>query len=204
MLYLTSSVTSLGGQLNEVVITCAFSKGPIATSSLRTANSVTTLLGSTLGPGLVRALRRAPTVIRNKPFTGVTRNYGDIHTAGATLGLTSCIVARTNFNTSLNTRGFFSVGYHVTKLGPSTIMLITAVETLGCGNNIPGSRLSSRGLSTLGTKVMGLRGRVRGLRGFNIPMIIALGSFIASAGTRASFMRRFYGRENYRFTLSRM
>lgn len=142
--------------------------------------------------------------MRNNPFTGVTRNYGDMHTAGVTLGLDSVAIARTKFNTSLNTRGFFSVGYHVTNLGPSTMILITAMHTLGCGNNITGTSLTRRGLSTLTGNVMGLRGRVRGVRGCNMPMVIALGSFMASASTRGTFVRGFYHRHKYRFTLSRI
>lgn len=209
ILYLTDSVGSLGRELSGVVVKCACKgisrRGPMATNSLRTRNTVATLLGSTLGPGLMRALRRIPTVMRNKPFTGVTRKYGSMATAGVTVGLTSCTVARTNFNTSLNTRGFLSVGYHVTNLGPDTIMVMTAMHTLGCGNNITGTSLGGRGLRTLRGNVPGLLGRISGVGGMcGLPYIITVGTFPASAGTRLSFMRTGYGRLNIGITLSRM
>lgn len=204
VLYLSSKVGSLGSHLNSVLATCACSNAPMCTESLGTINSVTTLLGSTVGPGLMRALRGAPTLVRNKPFTGVTRNYGSMATAHLTLGLNSCYVARTNFKTSLNTRGFLSVGYHYTNLGPSYIMVMTAVHTLGCGNNMPGARLSGRGAITLGGNVMGLRARVRGVEGCNLPIIITVGHFTASARTRVRAVRTFYGRGSIPISLARM
>lgn len=202
VLYLTDSIFSLGGHLNGVLITCGCGNRPICYHSVGTGNSVAILLGRTVGPGLVRALRGGPTVVRNNPFTGVTRNYGSIHTAGTTLGLNSCTVARTNFNSSLNTRGFVSVGYHLTKLIPDYVILISAIHSVGCGNNITGRSLTGRGVRTLGGNSIGLNTRVRGLGGFNIPIIITVGRFCTSASTRVSCVGRFYTRTNARITIA--
>lgn len=185
VLYLSASLASLGGQVKGVIVNCAFSHMPIAIESLGIRNTLALLVGSTLRPGLIRALCRAPTFIRNKPFTGVTRNYGDMLTAGATLGLTSCIVARTNFKTSLNTRGFVSVGMPRLNGDPSTIIVITAIHSLGVRNNmLIGSLGDNRGIRTIQANFTGLRGRVRGVRRCNIPIIITLGRFAGSATTR--------------------
>ncbi len=203
VLYLTGSVASLGRHLSGVVINCACSSGPIAYTSVGTRNTVATLLGSTVGPGLIRALRNAPTLMRNNPFTGVTRKYGSMATAGVTLGLSSCTVARTKFNTSLNTRGFLSVGYHVTNLAPSTIIIITAMHTLGVRNKLPGATLTSRSLVTLRGNVPGLLHRISGVGGIcGLPYIITMGHFPASASGRVGFVVRGYGRLNIGIILS--
>lgn len=182
-------------------MTCSLSNGLIATHRLNIRKTVTVLVGSTVGPGLIRAVRRAPTLIRNKPFTGVTRKYGSIITAGLTVGVKSVTIARTNFNTSLNTRGFVSVGYHFTNVGPSTIIVITAIHTLGVRNNISGGGLRRRGIRTLGGNFTGLTGRVRGVHLFSIPIIMNVGGFVDSASRRVTALHGLYRSCNIRITL---
>ncbi len=201
VLYLTGSRSSLHHHVRGVLLNFACRNGPFAIGSLNMTNTVAMLLGSTVSPGLMRAARGAPTLMRNNPFTGVTRKYGSILTAGLTVACTSCIVARTNFNTSLKTRGFCSVGYHGTNLAPGLAILMTATHTLGVRNKIPRSRISRPGLRTLGTNVIGLSGRLHGLRSFKRAMIITFGHCGNSASRRVGCIHRRYTRLNINFRI---
>lgn len=204
ILYLTSSLRGLGRELKGVIVTCGCSGRPMAMTSLKIRKTLALLLGRTIGPGLIRAVRRAPTLIRNNPFTGVTRKYGDIVTATTTSGLTSCMIARTNFNTSLNTRGFLGVGTEARNVSPRTIIVMTAVHTLGVRNNLSGTRLNGRSARTLAGNFTGLGGRVRAVRDFNLPCMITVGQFVSSDRGRVRILARLYDRTNVPTTLARI
>lgn len=169
--------------------------------SLKITKTVAILLGSTLSPGLMRAARRATTFIRKKPFTGVTRNYGSVLTAGVTVAFDSCAVARTKFKTSLKTRGFCSVGYHGTNVAPGLAILIIATHTLGVRNNMSRSGVGRPGLRTLGRNITGVSGRLHGLECFNRAIIITFGHCKSSSRRRISCVHARYRGGNINFTI---
>lgn len=201
VLYLSGSISSLHHHVRGVLLNFACSSGPFAIGSLKITKTVAMLLGSTVRPGLIRAARKATTFMRNNPFTGVTRKYGSVLTAGLTVSFNSCIVARTKFNTSLNTRGFCGVGYHGDKLRPHLAMVITATRKLGVRNNIDLSHVGRPGVRKLGRKLHGLSGRIHGLHSFNRAIVMTFGGFTASASRRVRLLHRRYRRLNMNFTV---
>lgn len=194
VLYLSGSISSLHHQVRGVLLKCACSGGPFAIGSLNITKTVAILLGSTVRPGLMRAARNATTFIRKNPFTGVTRKYGSVLTAGVTVAFNSCMVARTNFNTSLKTRGFCGVGYHGDKLRPHLAIVITATRKLGVRKKIDLSHVGRPGLRKLERNLHGLSGRIHGLRSFNRAIVITFGGFTDSASRRVRLLHRRYRR----------
>ena len=121
-----------------------------------------------------RARRRSFTA---GPFANIAHGCNSVIATRAALKLGDYAVTEAGFGADLGAEKFFDIKCRQAGLSPACAVIVATVRALKYNGGVPVAQLGSENLGALQTGLVNLGRHVRNVRGFGVPVIVAINHF---------------------------
>jgi len=175
---LSRSLEDLRERLGRIVVAHTRSGDAITAGDLNAQGAMTTLLRDALAPNLVQTLENNPAFIHGGPFGNIAHGCSSLIATRLAQGLAEYTVTEAGFGSDLGAEKFFNIKCRVGELRPDAAVLVATVRAL---KSQGGAKLKELGNEDVGAVEKGLdhlQKHVDNLRGFGVPVVVCLNSFV--------------------------
>lgn len=158
--------TDLRNRLNSIVVGIARDGSPIRARGLEATGGMMALLADAIHPNLVQTTDGTPALVHTGPFGNIATGTSSVLCQEVGLRLADYVVNEAGFGSDLGAEKYFDIVTQQSGMVPAAAVLVTTVQ----GTRNQGEGSIDRGLPDL-------RKHIEILRGFGVPVVVALNRF---------------------------
>jgi formate--tetrahydrofolate ligase len=169
---LSSSRADLRRRLDAIVVGVNRSGHPVTAADLGVTGAMMALLADALLPNLVQTTEGTPALVHTGPFANIAHGTSSVLSQQMALRLADFVVNEAGFAADLGAEKYFDVAMRASGIEPAVAVLVTTVQSLRAqGADSPQDSLTA-GFANLAH-------HIHTLRGFGVPIVVALNRFPA-------------------------
>jgi formate--tetrahydrofolate ligase len=168
ILALASSRADLRRRLDSIVVGPSRSRRPVTAADLGATGAMMALLDEAILPNLVQTTEGTPAMVHTGPFGNIAHGTSSILSQKMGVRLADYVVNEAGFAADLGAEKYFDIVMRASGIQPSVAVLVTSVQSL-----------RSQGEGQLEAGLPNLEHHVRTLRGYGVPIIVAINRFPA-------------------------
>ena len=169
-LSLASDLADLRRRLGRMAVACRGGGSLVTLDDLRVAGAMAALLAEAVKPNLMQTLEGSPALVHAGPFGNVAHGCSSVVADRLVLRLADLVITEAGFGPDLGAEKFVDVKCRLGELRPSAAVLVATVRALRAHGNGTGPEAVRRGAENL-ARCVGI------LRGFEVPVVMALNAF---------------------------
>lgn len=178
---LASDLQDLQQRLGDIVVGYTNGNEQIRARELGADGAMTALLRDALQPNLVQTLEHTPAIIHGGPFANIAHGCNSVIATRTALKLSDYVVTEAGFGSDLGAEKFFNIKCRQSGLKPSVTVLVATVRALKYNGGVPQADLEKENLAALEAGLVNLQRHMDNLRGFGIPLVVAINRFTADS-----------------------
>ena len=175
---LARSLEDLRERLGRIVVAQTSDGDPVTAGDLNAQGAMTTLLRDALAPNLVQTLENNPAFIHGGPFGNIAHGCSSLIATRLGLGLAEYTVTEAGFGSDLGAEKFFNIKCRVGDLRPDAAVLVATIRALKSQGGVKRKDLGEENAAAVEKGLDHLRKHVENLRGFGVPVVVCLNSFV--------------------------
>ncbi len=176
-LCLADDLADLEERLARIVVGYTRRLQPVTAGALKAAGAMTALLKDAINPNLVQTLEGSPALIHGGPFANIAHGCNSVIATRAALKLGEYAVTEAGFGADLGAEKFFDIKCRQAGLRPDAAVIVATVRALKYNGGVAVNELMKENLSALQAGLVNLGRHVRNVRGFGVPVIVAINHF---------------------------
>lgn len=188
---LAESREDLRARLGRIVIGATRSGRPVCADDLKATGPMMALLAEAILPNLVQTTEGTPALVHCGPFANIAHGTSSVLSQQMGLRLADYVVNETGFASDLGFEKYLDIVMPSSGIQPAAAVLVTTVQSVrqqGAGDLEVGSRNLQKHISIV--------------RGFNLPVIVAINRFPKDTDEELQFLEKYCEAQGASFALS--
>lgn len=168
VLGLATSQSDLRRRLDSIVIGVSRAGRPVTAKELGATGAMMALLADAILPNLVQTTEGTPALVHTGPFANIAHGTSSVLSQQMGVRLADFVVNECGFAADLGAEKFFDIVMGVSGIRPAAAVLVVTVQSL-----------RAQGEGHLEAGFANLRHHFRVLRGYGVPVVVAINRFPA-------------------------
>lgn len=191
ILCLASDLADLKRRLGNIL--CAYDTDgePIYARDLKADGAMTALLRDAIKPNLVQTLENTPVLIHGGPFANIAHGCNSIRATRLALKLGDYCVTEAGFGADLGAEKFCDIKCRFAGLKPDCSVVVATIRALKYNGGVPRDRLKEENTEALRSGLVNLRTHIENMRGFGLPVVVAVNRFDTDTAAETDVLRSF-------------
>ena len=178
---LAESLADLRDRLGRIVVAETRDRAPVFAADLEAPGPMTALLKDAILPNLVQTLEGTPAFVHGGPFANIAHGCNSVTATRTALKLADYVVTEAGFGSDLGGEKFIDIKCRKSGLRPDAAVLVGTVRAVKMHGGVPRSELGAENTEAVGAGAANLIRHVEILRGFGVPVIVALNRFASDS-----------------------
>ena len=178
---LAESLADLRDRLGRIVVAETRDRAPVFAADLEAPGPMTALLKDAILPNLVQTLEGTPAFVHGGPFANIAHGCNSVTATRTALKLADYVVTEAGFGSDLGGEKFIDIKCRKSGLRPDAAVLVGTVRAIKMHGGVPRSELGAENTEAVGAGAANLLRHVEILRGFGVPVIVALNRFASDS-----------------------
>ena len=174
---LAEGLADLRDRLGRIVVAETRDRAPVFAADLEAPGPMTALLKDAILPNLVQTLEGTPAFVHGGPFANIAHGCNSVTATRTALKLADYVVTEAGFGSDLGGEKFIDIKCRKSGLRPDAAVLVGTVRAVKMHGGVPRSELGAENTEAVGAGAANLIRHVEILRGFGVPVIVALNRF---------------------------
>jgi formate--tetrahydrofolate ligase len=191
ILSLAESREDLRARLGRIVVAADRSGNPVTASQLGAVGPMMALLSEAVEPNLVQTTEGTPALVHCGPFANIAHGTSSVISQKMGLRLADYAVNETGFASDLGFEKYMDLVMPSSGIQPAAAVLVTTVQSV-----------RNQGEGDLQAGFSNLKKHIGIVRGFNLPVIVAINRFPADEEAELDTLRQFCEANGAAFALS--
>lgn len=188
-LCLATSLTDLKDRLARIIVGQSMDRRNVTAEDLGAAGAMALLLRDAVKPNLVQTLEHTPAIIHGGPFANIAHGSNSVLATRIALKLGDYVVTEAGFGADLGAEKFFNIVCPAGGFAPSAVVLVATVRALKFNGGQHRDRLGVEDLDALGLGIVNLEQHLANLRGFGVPVVVAVNRFPTDSDAELALIR---------------
>lgn len=176
---LAQSLDDLQARLGAIVIGETHDRQLIRVRDLGAEKPMTVLLRDAFQPNLVQTLEGTPALIHGGPFANIAHGCNSVLATKTGLRLADYVVTEAGFGADLGAEKFLNIKCRKSGLAPAAAVVVATVRALKLHGGVAKDVLSAENADAVAAGCSNLLRHIDNLRGFNLPVVVAINRFTA-------------------------
>lgn len=168
ILALAASRADLRRRLDAIVVGVSRAGRPVTAADLGATGAMMALLGNAILPNLVQTTEGTPALVHTGPFGNIAHGTCSVLSQQMALRLADYVVNEAGFAADLGAEKYFDIVMGISGIRPAAAVLVTTVQSL-----------RAQGEGKLEAGFANLAHHVSTLRGYGVPIVVAMNHFPA-------------------------
>lgn len=198
ILALSTSLADLRERLGRIVVGFTREGRPVTAEDLKAAGAMAVLLRDAIKPNLLQTTENTPALVHAGPFGNIATGHSSIVADRVGLAMGDYLVTEAGFGSDMGAERFVNVISRTCGIEPSAAVLVATVRALkshsGRFNVVAGKALPVEMLAENPEDVelgsANLTRHLQILRGFGLPVVVAINAFPTDHPTEHEVIRR--------------
>ncbi|MBP7253599.1 MAG: formate--tetrahydrofolate ligase [Alphaproteobacteria bacterium] len=179
ILCLAESLDDLQERLGAIVIGETRDRQLIRVRDLGAEKPMSVLLRDAFQPNLVQTLEGTPALIHGGPFANIAHGCNSLLATQTGLRLADYVVTEAGFGADLGAEKFLNIKCRKSGLAPSAAVVVATVRALKLHGGVAKDALAAENVTAVTAGCSNLLRHIDNLRGFNLPVVVAINRFTA-------------------------
>lgn len=176
---LAQSLDDLQARLGAIVIGETRDRQLIRVRDLGAEKPMTVLLRDAFQPNLVQTLEGTPALIHGGPFANIAHGCNSVRATETALRLADYVVTEAGFGADLGAEKFLNIKCRKSGLAPAAAVVVATVRALKLHGGVAKDTLAVENIAAVTAGCSNLLRHIDNLRGFNLPVVVAINRFTA-------------------------
>ncbi|TXN67616.1 formate--tetrahydrofolate ligase [Methylobacterium sp. WL18] len=176
---LAKDLADLEERLGRIVIAETRDRKLVTLKDVKATGAMTVLLKDALQPNLVQTLEGNPALIHGGPFANIAHGCNSVIATRAGLRLADYTVTEAGFGADLGAEKFLDIKCRQAGLSPSAVVVVATIRALKMHGGVDKKSLGAENVGALEKGFANLARHVTNLRGFGLPVVVAVNHFYA-------------------------
>lgn len=176
---LAKNLADLEERLGRIVVAETRDRKLVTLKDVKATGAMTVLLKDALQPNLVQTLEGSPALIHGGPFANIAHGCNSVIATRAGLRLADYTVTEAGFGADLGAEKFLDIKCRQAGLAPSAVVVVATVRALKMHGGVDKKGLGPENVAALEKGFANLARHVTNLRGFGLPVVVAVNHFHA-------------------------
>ena len=191
ILCLADDLQDLKRRLARIIVAYTFDGKPVTADDLQAVGAMAALLKEAMKPNLIQTLEHTPAIVHGGPFANIAHGCNSIRATKAGLKLADIVVTEAGFGADLGAEKFFDIKCRKAGLHPDCVVLVATVRALKYNGGVPKTELAAENLNALKRGIVNLEKHIENLLKYQVPVVVALNSFVTDTPAETDFVKRF-------------
>ena len=186
---LAKDLADLEERLGRIVIAETRDRKLVTLKDVKATGAMTVLLKDALQPNLVQTLEGNPALIHGGPFANIAHGCNSVIATRAGLRLADYTVTEAGFGADLGAEKFLDIKCRQAGLSPSAVVIVATVRALKMHGGVNKKDLGAENVGALEKGFANLARHVTNVRGFGLPVVVAVNHFYADTDAEHAKLR---------------
>ena len=168
ILGLANSRADLRRRLDSIVVGVNRAGRPVTAADLGATGAMMALLSEALLPNLVQTTEGTPALVHTGPFANIAHGTSSVLSQQIGIRVADYVVNEAGFAADLGAEKYFDIAMRSSGIEPAVAVLVTTVQSL-----------RAQGEGSLDSGFANLAHHIKTLRGFGVPVVVAINCFPA-------------------------
>ena len=190
---LATDLSDLEKRLANILVGYTRDRKPVHARDLKGAGPMSVLLKDALMPNLVQTLENNPAFIHGGPFANIAHGCNSVMATSTALKLADYVVTEAGFGADLGAEKFFDIKCRKAGLKPDAVVIVATVRALKMHGGVAKNELGNENVEAVKTGCANLARHVRNIKGFGVPVVVAINRFSADTDAEIQAIREASG-----------
>lgn len=190
ILCLSESLDELKQRLGDIIVGYTRKRVPIRASELHVHGAMAALLKDALRPNLVQTLENTPAFVHGGPFANIAHGCNSIMATKIAMRLAEYTVTEAGFGADLGAEKFLNIKCRKGNIHPDAVVLVATIRALKHHGGADLKELSQPDEEALKRGMGNLLKHIENLRGFGLPVVVAVNWFQADTEAELACIRQ--------------
>ena len=188
---LATDLDDLSRRIGNIVIGYTRDLKPVMARDVNAPGAMTVLLKDAFMPNLVQTLENNPAFIHGGPFANIAHGCNSVIATRTALKLADYVVTEAGFGADLGAEKFFDIKCRKAGLSPDAVVLVATVRALKMHGGVAKDQLAGENVEAVAKGCENLGRHIRNLKGFGVPVTVAINMFVADTENEIEEIRKF-------------
>ncbi len=176
---LAHDLADLEARLGRMIVAQTRERARVTPLDLNATGAMGVLLKDAFRPNLVQTLGGSPALVHGGPFANIAHGCNSVLATEAGLRLADYVVTEAGFGADLGAEKFLDIKCRQAGLMPSAAVVVATVRALKMHGGVAKDALGREDLDALERGFANLARHVANLRGFGLPVVVAVNHFVS-------------------------
>ena len=181
ILCLAGDLDDLRTRLGEILVGYTYDNRPLFAKDFGVHGAMAVLLKDAIKPNLVQTLENTPALMHGGPFANIAHGCNSVRATRLALKLADYTVTEAGFGSDLGAEKFLDIKCRYAGLAPSCVVLVATIRALKYNGGIAKADLGQENCEALKKGSANLKKHVENLRGFGLPVVVAINRFASDS-----------------------
>ncbi len=177
ILCLSEDMADLRERLQQIIIGYDMNDQPVTAKDVNAVDAMCVLLKEALKPNLVQTIEGTPVIVHGGPFANIAHGCSSVIATKLALKLADYVVTEAGFGADLGAEKFFDIKCRKAGLTPDAAVVVVTIRALKYNGGVKLDALHLENQAALEAGFANVSRHVENLRGFGVPVVIALNHF---------------------------
>src|SRR5271165_4752760 len=182
---LARDLDDLQERLGRIIVAERRDGSAVTARDLKADGAMAALLRDALMPNLVQTIAGSPALVHGGPFANIAHGCNSVIATKLGLKLADVVVTEAGFGADLGAEKFLDIKCRAAGLSPDCAVLVASIRALKMHGGVAKTALGREDTAAVERGVANLVRHVENLRGFGLPVVVALNRF--ASDTTAEF-----------------
>lgn len=203
-LSLAKDIQDLKSRLASLIVAYTKEGETVRAADLKAHGAMALLLKDAVKPNLVQTLENTPAMVHGGPFGNIAHGAPSVISMKLASKLADYIVVEAGFGSDLGAEKFLHIVVPQTGLIPSVAVMVCSVRALKMHGGVQKENLAIEDLDALKKGLPNLEKHIANVRGFGIPVVVALNRMEADTNAEVKAVSKFCAKMGVPFAESRV
>jgi formate--tetrahydrofolate ligase len=186
---LARDVADLHARLGRMIVAYRRDGSAVTAADLQADGAMTVLLRDALRPNLVQTLEGSAALVHGGPFANIAHGCNSVMATTLGLRLADVVVTEAGFGADLGGEKFCDIKCRQAGIAPSVSVIVATIRALKMHGGVTKSALGGEDVSAVRRGVVNLKRHVENMRGFGLPVVVALNHFTGDTDAEFAAVR---------------
>jgi formate--tetrahydrofolate ligase len=186
---LARDLDDLRVRLGRMIVAYRRDGGAVTAADLQADGAMAVLLREALRPNLVQTLEGSPALVHGGPFANIAHGCNSVVATSLGLRLADVVVTEAGFGADLGGEKFCDIKCPSAGIAPSVSVVVATLRALKMHGGVAKAALGGEDVAAVRRGAANLVRHVENMRGFGLPVVVALNHFTGDADAEFAAVR---------------
>jgi formate--tetrahydrofolate ligase len=179
----------LQDRLGRIIVAERRDGAAVTARDLKAEGAMAALLRDAFMPNLVQTIAGSPALVHGGPFANIAHGCNSVMATRLGLKLADVVVTEAGFGADLGAEKFLDIKCRAAGLAPDCAVIVATVRALKMHGGVAKADLGREDTAAVERGLANLQRHVENLRGFGLPVVVALNRFASDTAAEFAIVR---------------